>query len=79
MEKVTLWCHCGPGGKSDTNLAKVADVALPPFVTRPDVVQWGVRTFKLETAPDGTAQYVECFAVIAIKHFDHLGNVISSL
>lgn len=47
----------------------VADCLMPPFLTLPEVVTWGTRTFKLRapnTSADTAAIYTEVFAVALV-------------
>lgn len=54
----------------------VHEGVIPPFVGPPDVVTWGVRTFKFseeQTVRGGYSIYRECFAVALV--FDKDGKL----
>ena len=40
---------------------------IPPFVTPPAVVTWGVRTFQKATTGAGPEIYRECFCVAVVE------------
>lgn len=61
MNKVRLMTAPGAGQPSGL----VVEGEVPPFVTPPDVLVWGLRVFQ-DThlhADDGARVYQECFAV----------------
>ena len=48
----------------------VVNGVIPPFLTLPEVITWGVRTFKLRaphTSPETAAIYTEVFAVALVS------------
>ena len=47
----------------------VCTAILPPFVTPPEVLVWGIRAFKyVPRTPGQKDVYYECFAYTVVQH-----------